>query len=280
MAKFNTASVRPHVTGPVTTTGPAATHEGAAAYARDAKSDLFMLAVTNMVGEDTFYEKADDRDARYVALVRQVALEDPEWVLGFVGWLRTEANMRTASIVLAAEAVKARIDAKLHVDLHTQRSHNRAIIDTACQRPDEPAELYAYWTSRYGRNLPMPVKRGLRDAVERLYNEKALLKYDSDGKAVRMGDLIDLVHPRARKAWQDALYKTAIDRRHNRDKDVPRELPAIRARDDLNTATPQERHDLVRRVLAGDPDAAEKLRLAMAGQWEWPKSWLGMKEDR
>jgi hypothetical protein len=35
----------------------------------------------------------------------------------------------------------------------------------------------------------------------------------------------------------------------------------------------------VRRVLAGDEEAAEKLRLAMAGQWEWPKSWLGMKEN-
>lgn len=279
MARFNTAQARPRVAGPVTTTGPATTHEGAPAYARDAKSDLFLLAVTNMVGEDTFYEKADDRDQRYVDLIRQVAVDDPEWVLGFVGWLRTEANMRSASLVLAAEAVKARLDAKQHVDLHTQRSYNRKIIDAACQRPDEPAELLAYWTGRYGRNLPMPVKRGLRDAVERLLNEKALLKYDSDGKAVRMGDLIELVHPRAKRAWQDALYKTAIDRRHNRDNEIPDMLPAVRARDELNTAPVAERHDLVRRVLAGDEEAAEKLRLAMAGQWEWPKSWLGMKEN-
>ena len=37
------------------------THEGGAAYTRDVESDLFLLAATNMVGEDTFYERADAR---------------------------------------------------------------------------------------------------------------------------------------------------------------------------------------------------------------------------
>ena len=44
----------------------------ASAFVRDAESDLFLLAATNMVGEDTFYERAADRDARFVALVHQV----------------------------------------------------------------------------------------------------------------------------------------------------------------------------------------------------------------
>ena len=40
------------------------THEGGAAYTRDVESDLFLLAATNMVGEDTFYERADTREMR------------------------------------------------------------------------------------------------------------------------------------------------------------------------------------------------------------------------
>jgi hypothetical protein len=42
----------------------AVTYEGAPGYRRDAKSELFLLAVTSMVAEDTFYEAAADRDAR------------------------------------------------------------------------------------------------------------------------------------------------------------------------------------------------------------------------
>ncbi|NUP31904.1 MAG: TROVE domain-containing protein, partial [Streptomycetaceae bacterium] len=64
MAKFNTRAARPAARGPVTTTGTTATYEGGAAYTRDVKSDLVLLAVTNMVGEDTFYESAGDRDNR------------------------------------------------------------------------------------------------------------------------------------------------------------------------------------------------------------------------
>src|SRR3954447_20314701 len=98
MAKFNN-----------TRSASLKTFEGGRAFARDAKSDLFLLAVTNMVGEDTFYESANDRDKRYRDLVHTVALEDADWMLRFVVWLRSEANMRSASVVAACEAVWARL---------------------------------------------------------------------------------------------------------------------------------------------------------------------------
>ena len=106
------AGTRPAVTSPITSeaTPSARTHEGATGYARDTKSELFLLAVSNKVGEDTFYEQASDRDDRYCALVHQAALEDPEWTARFLAWLRTEANMRSAALVGAAEFVKARLD--------------------------------------------------------------------------------------------------------------------------------------------------------------------------
>src|SRR5690348_18493823 len=101
MAKFNKRAARP----------TAVTYERAPGYARDTKSELFLLAVANMVGENTFYEKAGDRDDRYEHLVHQVAVADAGWTLGFLRWLRTEANMRSASLVAAAEAVRARLEA-------------------------------------------------------------------------------------------------------------------------------------------------------------------------
>ena len=76
MAKFNTQKTSPRVHSPSTTTGPTLTHEGGKAWVRDSRSELIMLAVTNMVGEKTFYESATDRDARFEALVHQAAVED------------------------------------------------------------------------------------------------------------------------------------------------------------------------------------------------------------
>ena len=53
-----------------------------AGVVRDPESELFLLAATNMVGEDTFYERAADRDARFVALVHQVTKSNPGFIAG------------------------------------------------------------------------------------------------------------------------------------------------------------------------------------------------------
>ena len=151
MSRFNQRSARPAVSSPVKSTGETTrTHEGATGHLRDARSELYLLAVSNMVGTDTFYEKGGDRDDRYTRLVRQLAVEDPAWTAGLLGWLRGEANMRTAAIVGAAEFTRARLDAQAP-------RHSRQVIASVLQRPDEPGELLAYWTSRYGRAIPKPL---------------------------------------------------------------------------------------------------------------------------
>jgi hypothetical protein len=87
MSKFNTTATKPAVgAGPVAAeaTPTGRTHEGAPGYAHDAKSELFLLAVANFVGEDSFYEKAGDRDDRFRSLVHRVAVEDGPWFARFV----------------------------------------------------------------------------------------------------------------------------------------------------------------------------------------------------
>lgn len=44
------------------------------------------------------------------------------------------------------------------------------MIASVLRRPDEPGELLAYWTATYGRAVPKPVKRGIADAVRRIYH--------------------------------------------------------------------------------------------------------------
>jgi len=294
MSRFNTRTTRPAGTSPVTTTGQSTTnHEGATGHLRDTKSELFLLAVSNTVSTDTFYEKANDRDSRYTQLIRQLAVEDPEWTAQLLAWLRSDGNMRTAALVGAAEFVKARLDADRQAQPQPAATHptvpaagrtnismtsryqgiNRRVIDSVLQRPDEPGEFLAYWTSHHSRNLPQPLKRGVADAVRRLYNERALLKYDTSSRGYRFGDVLELVHaaPHPDKRWQGSLFKHAIDRRHGRDGVIPDNLPVLQASKSLtNLPVADRRAYVLEPSLVTSPGG-----LAAAGfTWERLAGWL------
>jgi len=238
-----------------------ATYEGGVGYARDPKSELFLLAVTNMVSEGTFYEKAEDRDKRFRDLIRKVAQDDPSWIVRFVPYLRDKMNMRSASVVMAAEFVKVMLETD-----NPTKAPLRQVISSALVRADEPAEMLAYWHSRYGRKEPQPVKRGVADAVTRLYNERAALKYDGTSGVWRMGDVIDRVHPEPKADWQRNLFKYLIDKRHNREDLSTEGLPMIEARKGLEAMSRED-------FRAGF--SREGFLDAAGVTWEWASSRYG-----
>lgn len=236
MTRFNRPSARPAVHGPVQTTGERlVTHEGAPAYARDEKSDLVLMALGSMYGATTLYENGKARESRFAELVRAVAAVDLPWLVAFTHWLRTEGDMRTASLVAAGETARVMIKQEV--------PGARKVVSSVLQRPDEPGEFLAYWTGEYGRRLPMAVKRGVGDAAIRLYSERSLLKYDTGSHGFRFGDVLELTHPGDTKGsaqhldgpWQHALFKYAIDRRHNRLGPVPPLLGVLARNEALRT---------------------------------------------
>lgn len=190
----------PIKTGKKTTT----THEGDTAHVRKPKAELFVLAV-NYMGEqeNTFYETGADRQSRFVDLVHKVTKKDPEWMKGFLPFLRNEAFMRTAPMVAACEYVAA------------GGPNGASVIDSVIRRADEPAEVLAYWTIKYGRNIPFPIRKGLNKAARRLYTERNALKWDGGGRGVRMADVLELCHTKPTSAWQADLFAYLLDRRHN-----------------------------------------------------------------
>lgn len=269
MPKFSGTKRRPlrtNLTAPVATTNERKrTFEGGEAFARTPESELFMLAVTNMVGEDTFYERADTRDARFVELVHGVTASNPSFIggadpdagkVGLAQYLRESMLLRSAAVVMAAEYVAA------------GGERGRSVVARALQRADEPAELLGYWLTHHGRNVPMPVKRGVADAVRRLYTERAALRYDGLSRQVRMADVIELTHPSPRDDRQSALFKYLLDRRHHDDALAdPEVLPVVAAAAALDAVPMDERRSLLR---ARGPAA-----LAEAGfSWERLSGWL------
>ncbi|WUD76716.1 TROVE domain-containing protein [Streptomyces sp. NBC_00510] len=256
MAKF--ASARTAPVSPLTTTGVTTTFEGGAGFTRDAKSDLFLFAATNMVGEDTFYESAGDRDRRFRDLVHAATRQDPDWVARFVPYLRGEMNMRSAAVVVAAESALARKEG-------TEREATvpvRRMVADAMLRADEPAEFLAYWVARTGRRtLPGGVQRGVADAVARLYTERAALKYDGTAARWRMADVVALAKPVPAGPWQADLFDHLADRRWKRETvRVTDRLPVLTAYRDAMRMPRAER----RSWFLADP-----VRLRAAGMtWE------------
>lgn len=264
MTKFNTTDKRhraaagPIVTSPVAT---GTTYNGAPGYARNTLSELFLLAVSNMVGEDTFYEKADKRDPRFVQLVHQAVVEgEIDWLGRFIPWLRNTANMRSASMIAAIEAAKAMAACDI--------PGGRQLIARTLARADEPGEALAYYVGTYGRALPKPIKRGIADAAVSLYSEWSSLKYDTASKGYRFGDVIELTHPAPSSFEQGDLFKHLLARAHKRD-------PLIIT----DTLTMLVANAALRRTAASTPQMLlNTARLRQAGMtWEDALSMAGDK---
>jgi TROVE domain len=219
MAKINIMKAPPARTGVIATTGAVTGNaDGFLAHVRDAKSELFLAGVGAFYAEDKFYASASDEAKRFKDLVRTVTATDPEWVASFLSWLRTKANIRTASIVGAVEYVAA------------GGPHGRSVINSVIQRADEPGEVMAYWFTAHGRRVPQPVKRGVRDAVVRLYNEATAAKWDSAKAGVRFADVVELVHPEPISDYQSDLFRYLIEERHGRATFEGKSLPELQAR--------------------------------------------------
>lgn len=264
MGKFNTIDKRHRATGgPITTsqTPNVRTYNGAQGYEYETLSQLFLLAVSNMVGEDTFYEKGDARDKRFTQLIHQAVAEGHvDWLSRFLPWLRNEANMRSAAVVGGVETVVAMGKNGI--------TGGRRVINSVLARADEPGEALAYHHSAYGRSFPKPLKRGIADAVQRLYTEYSALKYDTASKGLRFGDVIEMVHPSAASMDQGDLFKFLLARGHKRDLvEYPATLPMIQA------------NGLLRRDAAKRPELMlNTARLLQAGMtWEAAKSLVGGK---
>lgn len=268
MSRFNKPAKPVRMAAPLApakiATGLTGNH--APGFERDAKGELFTLAVSNFGGFDSAYETGAKRDERYVSLIRSVAVSDPAWTGKFLRWLRDGANMRTASMIGGIEAALAMLAAKI--------PGGRAVVSSVLLRADEPGEALAYFMNTYGRSIPKPIKRGIADAASVLYNERSALKWDTASHGVRFGDVLELCHVAPNAPFQSPLFKFLIARRHNREElindDNRGQLPMIWNNMALRSAA-QERPEVLLNVA--------KLRLA-GMTWEDVLSLGGKKLDK
>ena len=134
--------------------------------------------------------------------------------------------------------------------------------------------MLAYWTSRYGRAVPKPVKRGIADAVARLYDERAFLRYDlarPGGSGSATSSTSFTRHRRPRRRHGKVTCSGGRSRRATAGTRHPRSAcpPCGRAGNWRGWRRPSSCRGV--RPMLDD----RRLKLAAAEQWEWLLSWLG-----
>ncbi|OLT26677.1 hypothetical protein BJF79_43200 [Actinomadura sp. CNU-125] len=214
--------------------------------------ELFVTAIAHVGYADAVFAWPKGDAERYARLVREATAADPGWTAAFLGWLRTATPMRFPALTGAAAFVRERLDRGL-------AGMSRQVVGSVLRHPHDPGLLLGHWRGARGAPLPKPLKRGVADAVVRLYDERALALHDTGGRhlsvpaflrrtlsfdrgiraprPLRFGDVISLVHPRPRDAAQAEVFRLALGRRS----------PAVPAR-----SWRQEAGALHRRLRAAD----------------------------
>lgn len=163
---------------------------GGAAFEQTPELQLVSLLLTSFA-QDQFYRKADAGFADMAKLLAQV---DPEFAAKAGVFARTEFGMRSITHALAAT-----LATRATGQVWAKNFYNRIV-----HRPDDMLEIAAAYRAFGGRMLPNAMKKGFASAFGR-FDGYQLAKYRGEGKAFKLVDLANLVHPVGNARNADAL---------------------------------------------------------------------------
>jgi len=180
------------------------THEGGKARAFTPEHELRRALMSCMLWEDQFYEDGVAIAERIGALVPKVKAET---VAAIAIEAREDMKLRHAPLLIVREMAR-------------HETHRGLVADTlerVIQRPDELTEFLAiYWADALGpmqqrkkAAVSAQAKKGLARAFAK-FDAYQLAKYDRDG-AVRLRDVLFLVHAKPKDRAQEKVWKELVD---------------------------------------------------------------------
>lgn len=167
---------------------------GTAVKAISPEKQLVRMTLAHMLWEDQFYVDGKTSAELISSLVKKV---DASFTANLAVLARTSYKLRHVPLLLARELAR---NGKLAA----------TTLNSVIQRPDEMAEfLSIYWKD--GRTpLSNQVKKGLAAAFTK-FNEYSLAKWDKNSAAIKLRDVMFLVHPKPQNAEQAELFKRVAD---------------------------------------------------------------------
>ena len=165
---------------------------GHVAYRLDARDRLMSYVLTSFVNEPKYY---GDNTPELVTLAKELAATDGLFVAQLAVYARTVMNMRSSSHLLLATLAH-----EVKGEQYVRRAVRAAVV-----RGDDVTEmLAAYFALFPGEPLPNSLRRGLRDALDRM-GDYELAKYRMADRPVKMADAVKLCHTRRREATRALL---------------------------------------------------------------------------
>jgi 60 kDa SS-A/Ro ribonucleoprotein len=182
----------------------ALTYQGARGKRFAPEMELKRALMSCLLWEDQFYEDGVAIADRIKALVPRV---EPKRVAALAIEAREVMKLRHAPLLVVREMAR-------------HEKHRVLVADTLArliQRPDEMTELLAiYWADALGpmqqrkrQPVSAQIKKGLARALTK-FDAYQLAKYDRDG-AVRIKDVLFLVHAKPKDGGQAKLWKQLVD---------------------------------------------------------------------
>jgi 60 kDa SS-A/Ro ribonucleoprotein len=172
------------------------THEGGRAVAGRPIDELRRTVCACMLWESTFYESGEDVAKRIVDLVAKC---NPMEVAVLAQEARVGKNMRHAPLFMCIALANAGKMVECGIALAG-----------VLHRADEPGEFLSLFFRDGRRPIPHAIRRGIGVAMQR-FDAYQLGKYDRKGDAVKIRDVLRLVHPKPRDTEQSQLWKSVLD---------------------------------------------------------------------
>ena len=169
---------------------------GGDAFAQSPKMELASILLTSFA-QDQYYRSANDTFKELTALLAKV---DAKFAAKAAIYARNEFGMRSITHVLAAE-ISAYVSGQPWA-----KDFYKAIV----RRPDDMMEIMAYYYAKGGKTLPNAMKKGFANAFDK-FDAYQLAKYRGAQKAVKLVDVVNLVHPKGTDRNADALKSLVAD---------------------------------------------------------------------
>jgi 60 kDa SS-A/Ro ribonucleoprotein len=171
-------------------------NSGHEAYKMNDKDKLVIQVLTSLFNEDKFY---GDNSKDIVETVKRIIKDDPRFVANLCIYARKEMHLRTISHVLLGELAKSSIG----------KPYVRKTMNQSSERVDDITEALSYYINTYGKPIPNSMKKGIADKLIG-FDEYQLAKYNRSG-AVKLKDLLCLVHPKAKNEEQNDMFKRLLE---------------------------------------------------------------------
>jgi len=194
-------------------------YAGGIAFNTDKYIELYTSVCTCLYSEPKYYTKTGTVEKRILQLIKEIAPENPEFLLKLAVYARTAMYLRSTPMMLLGECSLIK-ECKPFI-----RRYTPDII----RRADELKEAVAYIIGKIGdigdRNLnktnkgtkqigtgslPAGFKKGLADSFSN-FNAYSLAKYNSRDDAVKLRDVLRLTHPKPQDERQSLVFKQLRD---------------------------------------------------------------------